>query len=135
MAIQMTPERRAEGLAAASRTRRTELVALAEEIARRSEIEIVEAPSAATLMVELESPAGRFCFTEVVVTYATARVNGRDGWACVAGWDEEAALAAALCDAVADRQVERLAEEGMQLEVQEVRAQARVVGATALDLA
>ncbi len=96
---ELSPERRSAGLAAAARGQRAELVALAEVVASRSRVEVVEAPAAGSIMVELDTPAGSFCLTEVVVTTCTVRVNDRAGWAALLGWDDEASLAAAILDA------------------------------------
>jgi alpha-D-ribose 1-methylphosphonate 5-triphosphate synthase subunit PhnG len=95
----LSPEGRSAGLAAAARGQRAELVALAEVVASRSRVEVVEAPAAGSVMVELDTPAGSFCLTEVVVTTCAVRVDGRAGWAAVQGWDDEASLAAAILDA------------------------------------
>lgn len=131
----LPPDRRAEGLAAASRVRRDELVTLAEDIVRERWVEVVEAPTAATLMVQINGTVGEFCLGEVVVTYAAARVEGRDGWACVSGWDDEAAMAAAVCDAVADERVENLVRLSLENEGADRAAQAQSVAGTKLSLA
>lgn len=126
----MTPERRSEGLAAAARVLRGELVERAEGIAAGQPCRVVEAPAPGSVMVELESPVGSFCFTEVVVTTARVEVDGTPGWACVLGFDEEGALAGALLDAMPGTDVERLAQRALDREEREREAAARAVATT-----
>lgn len=97
--MEMSAEERAGGLAAAARVLRADLIFAAETIAAHNHVEIVEAPAAGSIMVELETPVGSFCLTEVVVTRCAVRVEQRHGWAAVLGWDDEASLAAAILDA------------------------------------
>lgn len=112
----MTPDRRIEGLAAAARIDRPTLIALAEPIARRDDIQIVVSPEPSTVMTVLGTPVGEQCFAEVVVTTAQVVVAGTDGWGCVLGWDAEAALAAALIDAADPSAGDALAAEALQTE-------------------
>ena len=129
----MTPERRAEGLAAAARTLRPELLDRAEELARAGAIAVTGSPAPGSVMLELASPVGQFCFTEVVVTTAEVSVDGRRGWACVLGFDEAAALAAAILDASAGRDVERLAGRALEAEARRSAEEARAVAETRVD--
>jgi alpha-D-ribose 1-methylphosphonate 5-triphosphate synthase subunit PhnG len=85
-------------------------------------------------MVQLQAVLGEFCLGEVIVTYASARVDGSDGWACVSGWDDEAAMAAALCDALADARVDGLARQSLDQESADRSHQAQAVAATRLEL-
>ena len=126
----MTPERRSEGLAAAVRTHRSEVMDAAEEVASRDGVDVVTPPSAGSVMLELASPVGDFCFTEVVVTTVEVRVAGSPGWACVLGYDEEAALAAAVLDAVQGPDVEQLAERALATEARRNEEEARSVAST-----
>jgi phosphonate C-P lyase system protein PhnG len=126
----VTPERRSEGLAAAARALRPELLDAAELIVQGGQVEVTEPPKAGSVMVELASPVGDFCFTEVVVTTAGVRLAGRPGWACVLGYDEEAALAGAVLDAVQGQEVERLAERALAAEAQQSMEEARAVAST-----
>lgn len=119
-----------EGLAAAARVRRAELIALAEEIAQQGGVEVSQAPAAGTIMVELDSSVGAFCFTEVVVTTARVRVARLDGWAAVLGWDAEGALASALCEAVADERAFDLARNALEDEAAAREDLLRAVAAT-----
>jgi alpha-D-ribose 1-methylphosphonate 5-triphosphate synthase subunit PhnG len=109
----VTGEERSAGLAAAARVRRDALIALAEEIASAPSVEVIEAPAPGAIAVELETPAGAFCFTEVVVTTATVALGESIGWGCVLGYDREAALAGALLDAARDGRVEALARASL----------------------
>lgn len=129
----MTPEQRAEGLAAAARTLRPELVGRAEALARAEAVEVTRPPAPGSLMLELASPVGRFCFTEVVVTTSEVRVGGRAGWSCVLGYDEEAALAAAILDASAGAEVEGLARRALDAETQRASEEAVAVAGTRVD--
>lgn len=126
----MTPERRSEGLAAAARVLRGELVEQAEGIAAGRHCQVVEPPAPGSVMVELESPVGSFCLTEVVVTTARVEVDGMAGWGCVLGFDEEGALAGAVLDARPDGAVETLAQRALDREQREREAAARAVATT-----
>jgi alpha-D-ribose 1-methylphosphonate 5-triphosphate synthase subunit PhnG len=129
----VTPERRAEGLAAAARTLRAELLEHAETQARARAVDVLRSPAPGSVMLELDSPVGRFCFTEVVVTSAEVRVEDREGWGCVLGYDEEGALAAAILDASAGADVERLAGRALDAESRQADEEARAVGQTRVD--
>lgn len=129
----MTPERRAEGLAAAARTFRSELVERAELVAGAEAVEVTRSPAPGSVMLELASPVGRFCFTEVVVTSAEVRVQGRAGWSCVLGYDDEAALAAAILDASPGPEVEALAGRALDVEARQASEEARAVASTRVD--
>lgn len=126
----MTPERRSEGLAAAARVLRGELVEQAEGLAARRRCRVVDAPAAGSVMIEMESPVGAFCLTEVVVTTAKVEVDGAAGWGCILGFDEEAALAGALLDAVPGTEVEDLAQRALDREEREREEAARAVATT-----
>lgn len=126
----MTPERRSEGLAAAARVLRGELVEQAEGIAAGRSCQVVEPPAPGSVMVELESPVGSFCLTEVVVTTARVEVDGVAGWGCVLGFDEEGALAGALLDATPGGDVDQLARRALDREEREREAAARAVAST-----
>ncbi len=102
----MTPEERSAALAAAARTQREALIGLADALLFTIPAQVVSAPAAGSLMVELENAAGAFCFTEVVVTTAEVSLDGSNGWGCVLGFDREAALAAAILDARPDARLD-----------------------------
>lgn len=122
--------RLSEGLAAAARVRRAELIALADDVAEHAPVEVLDAPAAGSIMLELESSVGSFCFAEVVVTTARVRVDDRNGWGCVLGWDAEGALASALCDAVADERAARVARSALEDEARAREARLRAVAGT-----
>ncbi len=129
----MTPEERSEGLAAAARTQRAEMIALADRVLEDCTCEVLQPPAAGTVMLEFESEIGAFCFSEVIVTTASVRVAHVAGWGCVLGFDREAALATAVLDAEAARgsestaQVMRLATESLASERRERERRARAV--------
>ncbi|HEX4211698.1 MAG TPA: phosphonate C-P lyase system protein PhnG [Candidatus Dormibacteraeota bacterium] len=129
----MTPERRSEGLAAAVRVHRDEVLQEAVAVVRRSRVEVIRPPAAGSVMLELDSPVGSFCLTEVVVTSAEVRVDGGTGWACVLGFDEEAAVAAAILDGSAGPTAERLAEAALTEEAEQAEEEARMAAATRVD--
>lgn len=129
----MTPEERAEALAAAARIMRPDLVALAEELAT-GDVTLVHGPQPQTIMLELEGPTGAFCLGETVITSCTARVDGADGHGWVLGFDREAALAAAVCDAAAGDRVEALAGAARRAEQAERAARDAAVAETEVRL-
>ncbi len=126
----MTAEERSAGLAAAARVRRDGLLALADRELASADAEIVAAPAPGSVMVELENAAGAFCFTEVVVTTASVRLDGAPGWGCVLGFDREAALAAALLDAHPSGELEELLRVALQVERQAEAREAQALAGT-----
>ncbi len=131
----LSAERRAEGLAAAARTDRAALLALAEPIAARSDVAVDVAPEPRTVMTVLDTPIGQQCLTEVVVTTAVVTVAGTPGWGCVLGWDAEAALAAALADAAGQAGADRLAEAALRAEEAERAVRIGQVRTTRMEVA
>ncbi len=126
----MTRGQLSEGLAAAARLRRDELVALADDVAQRHDVDVLEGPAAASVMLEIESSIGAFCLTEVVVTTVRVNVERSTGWGAVLGWDAEGALASALCDAAGGDAAQTLARNALADE-SEVRVERmRAVAAT-----
>lgn len=130
----MSPERRVEGLAAAARCRRPQLLGLGERIAAAGGVELLARPAPQTVMVELSSAIGTFCLGEAVVTAASVAVAGAGGFACVMGFDAEAALAAALADAAGGPAADELAGEALADEERERLREARDVAATRVRL-
>lgn len=126
----MTPEQRSEGLAAAARVLRRDLLELAEAAATRPGARVVTPPEAGTVMLEFDAPVGTFAFTEAVVTTAEAGIGDRSGWGCVLGWDEEGALACALLDALAGDPVDQLAAAAIRLEAENRDREARSAATT-----
>jgi hypothetical protein len=88
----------------------------AEAIAESAGVSVTEHPAAVSTLVELDSPVGAFCLAEVVLTTAAVVVDGEPGWGCVLGYDEEAALAAAICEAAGGHGVEQLARRSLAVE-------------------
>lgn len=95
----MERTQRAGWLAAAARTARPELLALAEAVAADAHVDIRSPATPGSVMVELDVAVGTFCLADVVVTEALVAVDGEVGWASVMGFDEHAAVAAAILDA------------------------------------
>ncbi len=126
----MSPELRSEGLAAAARVERDALLSLADEFARGAAVEVLDAPAAGSIIVRLSTAVGSFYFSEVVVTTARVRAGGGDGWGCVLGWDAEAALAAALCDARACERTLELAQRSLSIEEESRTARSRRIART-----
>ncbi|HWV86284.1 MAG TPA: phosphonate C-P lyase system protein PhnG [Capillimicrobium sp.] len=134
----MTPERRYEGLAIAPERERE---ALADRILAGAPVEVVAGPEVATAAVRLPVPgtdatmvAGR-----VVVTTCTVRVAGVRGDGAVAGRRPRGALAAAVCDAEAERggpladAVEALVLAAEAARADALAAEAEAVALTRLD--
>jgi alpha-D-ribose 1-methylphosphonate 5-triphosphate synthase subunit PhnG len=126
----VTAPERLSGLAAAARTRRERLLGLGDTIAAGDEAAVLEAPAAAVVPVRLVTAAGELHLVDAVVTTAAVEVRGRRGWACVLGWDDRAALAAALCDALGGAEVTALAAAALEDERARADASAGGVAAT-----
>jgi alpha-D-ribose 1-methylphosphonate 5-triphosphate synthase subunit PhnG len=126
----MTAAERASGLAAAARTRREGLLSLAGAIAEETAVRVLEPPAAGLVAVRLSTPAGELSLVDAVVTTASVEVAGRRGWACVLGWDDRAALAAALCDACTGEAVAALAAAALADERARAAARAAELAAT-----
>ncbi len=98
----LTRERRAELLALAPEE---ELVELADRcIAARPDLRVVVAPETGMVMMQVREPVEsiRFYVGEVLVTRAEVVLGGERGWGMRMGNSRVAALAAAICDAVAE---------------------------------
>lgn len=80
------------------------LVALADRCLERVEPTIVQEPEIGMVMLPLREPIAhdRFYLGEVLVTRAEVEIDGHRGWSMRLGEDRAAALAAAICDAVAE---------------------------------
>lgn len=95
-------DERAELLAAADPAA---LIELAETcIERHGDPVVLVRPEVGLVMLQVREPVceERFHLGEVVVTRAEVSMAGGRGWAMRPGTDRVAALAAAVCDAVAD---------------------------------
>lgn len=103
MTVEMTGERRAELLAAASPD---ELLPMAERLLDTGELgypRVVHPPEVGMVMLTVREPVAeeRFHLGEVLVTRCMVEVAGATGWSMRAGEDRVATLAAALLDAAA----------------------------------
>lgn len=103
MTNEMTRERRAELLAAASPD---ELLPVAERLLDAGELgrpRVVHPPEVGMVMLTVREPVAeeRFHLAEVLVTRCMVEVADATGWSMRAGDDRVAALAAALLDAAA----------------------------------
>jgi alpha-D-ribose 1-methylphosphonate 5-triphosphate synthase subunit PhnG len=123
-------ENLSEGLAAAARVRRQELLDLAERVATTRRVVVTSAPAAGSVLVDLDSPVGAFCFTEVVVTTGRVEVEDCAGWGCALGWDPEGALAGALLDADPSAAAFSLARRALADEESERLRRRRAVATT-----
>jgi alpha-D-ribose 1-methylphosphonate 5-triphosphate synthase subunit PhnG len=126
----MTAAERASGLAAAARTRREGLLALAGVVAGQAPVRVLEAPAARVVAVRLGTGAGELPLVDAVVTTAAVQVGGDRGWACVLGWDDRAVLAAAICDARPGDAVTDLAQGALADERERAAAADAEVAAT-----
>ncbi len=110
----LTVEERAELLASAEPD---ELVDLAERcIEQFGEPHLLVAPETGLVVMQVREPVRRerFHLGEVVVTRAEVHLAGHRGWSMRVGRDRLAALAGAICDAVANADG-ALADEVAQL--------------------
>ena len=126
----MNADERCSGLAAAARCRRSQLLKLAETVAEREPIRLVDPPEAQTVMLEIQSPIGEFCAVEVVVTTARIDLGQRSGWGCVLGWDAEGAVACALLDASGGPEVEAVAAASLAVEADAREERSRALATT-----
>lgn len=110
----LTPEERAELLALADEHHLVELADAC--LAAHGDPIVLVAPETGLVMLQVREPVceERFHLGEVVVTRAEVSLAGGHGWSMRMGTDRVAALAAAVCDAVADADA-RLAAEVREL--------------------
>ena len=126
----MRPEELMTGLAAAARVRRDRLLGLAGDVAGQRDVQVHESPHPSSVMLQVESPVGDFCLGEVVVTTAGVTVGAAMGWGCVIGYDEEGALAAALCAAAGGESARMLARDAQAEEAAVRRTEEEAVATT-----
>lgn len=130
------PELLVEGLAAAARVRREQLLDLAEAaLAEAGDVQVLESPQPATVMARFAACRGEQCVAEVVLTPARVRVDGQQAWAVVLGWDEQAALAAAVVAALRSESAKELAREALGAEAEHRRAAWKTLAATRMEVA
>lgn len=134
----MTPEDRYGALAAADRAA---LLALADQIlaAEPGTVSVLEAPTPGIGALRLPAPAGgSFVVGHVVLTTGAVDLAGHRGDGIRSGRDPEGALAAAVCDAEAERHgpqadaVAALVERTQAEQRADADATARLVDATRL---
>lgn len=125
-----------EGLAAAARVRRERLLDLAEAaLAEAVDVQVLEAPEPATVMARFATGRGEQCVAEVVLTPTRVRIDGRQAWAVVLGWDEQAALAAAVVAAQRPESAMELAHAALEAEAEHRRAARETLAATRMEVA
>lgn len=78
-----------------------QIYALCQQIKCRADVQVIQRPTAQTLMLPVEDPVNRGSFYggEVLVSSAIARVNDVDGWAMVMDENPVSALSLAILDA------------------------------------
>lgn len=106
----LSPEERAELLSLADEH---QLVELADAcLAAHGDPIVLVAPETGLVMLQVREPVceERFHLGEVVVTRAEVALAGGHGWSMRMGTDRVAALAAAVCDAIADANTPLAAE-------------------------
>ncbi|HTE61180.1 MAG TPA: phosphonate C-P lyase system protein PhnG [Solirubrobacteraceae bacterium] len=134
----MTPERRFEALGRAPAQARERL---ADRILRSAAVEIVAGPEVATASVRLPVPGtgSTFVAGRVVLTTCRVLLDGTRGDAAVQGRELCGALAAAICDAEAERggplaeEVDDLVLAAEKARADGLRDEARAVALTRLD--
>ena len=85
-----------------SRCRLSELEPFVNRVCDTQQVDILEEPSGAMVMMKHRDPLEKtpFFLGEVFVTQCTVKVSGHIGYGCVTGHDLQRALYAAICDAV-----------------------------------
>lgn len=125
-----------EGLAAAARVVRGRLLELAEEVLSPGHsVEVLEAPEPSTVMGRFAAGRGEQCVSEIVVTTARVRAGTAQAWAVVLGWDEEAALAAAIVAATNPEAAQDLSGIALREEAEQRREKSSAVVATRMEMA
>jgi alpha-D-ribose 1-methylphosphonate 5-triphosphate synthase subunit PhnG len=135
----MTPEARFEALAEAPAD---QLEIVADRVLEGdAELEVLNGPEAATLPLRVRVPGTERTTTvvgHVAVTTCSVRLDGVRGDSCRTGRDLRGALAAAICDAEAERggplvaDVRALAEAAASARGEVLRERSRAVEATRL---
>lgn len=98
-----------------------EVYALCQQIKCRADVQVIQQPTAQTLMLPVDDPVnqGSFYGGEVLVSSAIARVNDVDGWAMVMDENPVSALSLAILDAACAAGVEQKAIEKLVLQGEE----------------
>jgi alpha-D-ribose 1-methylphosphonate 5-triphosphate synthase subunit PhnG len=134
----MTPERRCEALGEAPEPL---LERLADTILESARVQVVAGPEVVTAAVRLPVPGtgSTFVVGHVVVTTCQVELDGTRGDGVVQGRALRAALAAAICDAEAERggplaqAVDALVEDVEHDRAERLADEARAVALTRLD--
>jgi alpha-D-ribose 1-methylphosphonate 5-triphosphate synthase subunit PhnG len=129
----MSPEELVTGLAAAARVRRERLLSLAGAVTAENDVRVDQSPRPSSVMLELDSPVGDFSLGEVVVTTAGVTLGTAQGWACVMGYDDEGALAAALCAAAGGDRARLLARDARAEEAAAARREEEAAATTRIE--
>lgn len=124
-----------EGLAAAARVLREDLLALAAAVLDRCDPSVIEPPEPRTVMNHFAADRGQQCLGEVVVTTARVAESGRSSWSIVLGWDEEGALAAAIVGLGDPSLVRELGTRALRIEDEQRQETAQMVAATRMEVA
>ena len=85
-----------------SRCRLEDIEAFVHRTCDTEQVEILDEPSGAMVMMKHRDPLEKtpFYLGEVFVTQCTVKVSGHIGYGCVIGSDVKRAMYAAICDAV-----------------------------------
>lgn len=112
----------------------SEIAALQGRIEKQAQVELIQKPTAQTLLVPVRDPInqGSFISGEVLTTSAIVQVNKVNGWAMVMDVNDELAVAIAVLDGAFAADISRseiiaLARQGQEkIEEEHTRLNARV---------
>lgn len=114
-----------------------EIYALCQQIKCRADVQIIQRPTAQTLMLPVNDPVnqGSFYGGEVLVSSAIVRVNNVDGWAMVMDEMPVSALSLAILDAawaagVEQNSIDRLVLQGEKRHKENIKNTETEVAAT-----
>ncbi|MBL4902823.1 phosphonate C-P lyase system protein PhnG [Desulfocapsa sp. AH-315-G09] len=114
-----------------------ELNALSQQIQRLANVQIIQQPTAQTLMLPVDDPVnqGTFYGGEVLVSSAIVQVNDVDGWAMVMDDGQALALSLAILDAayaagVEQEAIAKLVQQGRKRHEENLRNTQTEVTAT-----
>ena len=114
-----------------------EIYSLCQQIKCREKVQIIQQPTAQTLMLPVDDPVnqGTFYGGEVLVSNAIVRVNEVDGWAMVMDETPVSALSLAILDAayaagVEQKAIDRLVQQGKDRHEQQIQNTETKVAAT-----
>ncbi|HID03968.1 MAG TPA: phosphonate C-P lyase system protein PhnG [Desulfobacterales bacterium] len=114
-----------------------EIYALCQQIRCRADVQVLQQPTAQTLMLPVTDPVnkGSFYGGEVLVSSAIVRVNDVDGWAMVMDEMPVSALSLAILDAawaagVEKNSIDKLVHQGEERHKQNIKKSETEVAAT-----